>query len=282
MTSERADQNLQREFEYRREDFEAIRKRLYASSGINLSDSKQQLVYSRIARRLRAVGVRTFSDYLNYLNKNKAEEEEFVNALTTNLTSFFREPHHFEILAEFLKEKSRDGRLIRLWCAAASTGEEPYSMAMVALETLGPNPPVKIMATDIDSQVLRHADIGIYDLERISTLSQARLKAFFLKGVGAQQGRVKVRREVRQLVDYAPLNLLSPVWKLSAPYDLIFCRNVMIYFDKKTQKSILDRMIPLLSRDGLYIAGHSESFTHASKLIRLVGKTTYRVVDGAA
>lgn len=272
--------DTRREFEYRRQDFEAIRQRLYLSAGINLSDSKQQLVYSRIARRLRAVEVRSFSAYLDYLQSHEAEQEEFVNALTTNLTSFFREPHHFDILADFLRQHARPGRSFRLWCSAASTGEEPYSMAIAALEALGDNPPVKILATDIDSRVLATAAAGIYDLERVAAISPDRLRAFFLRGTGPQQGRVKMRREVRQLIDFQPLNLLAPGWKLNAPYDLIFCRNVMIYFDKPTQKKVLERMVPLLTADGLYIAGHSESFTHASNLIRLVGKTTYRLADG--
>lgn len=271
-----------REFEYKSDDFEAIRRRLYAAAGINLSDSKRQLVYSRIARRLRAVGVRSFSAYLKYLEKNDAEQEEFINALTTNLTSFFREPHHFEIMSAYLVKHARPGRSFRLWCAAASTGEEPYSMAIAALEALGQGAPVKILATDIDSRVLSTARAGVYDQERVSSVSKERLKAFFLKGKGRNNGLVKVRPELQQMVEFAPLNLLAPNWKLNPPYDLIFCRNVMIYFDKPTQKRVLERMVPLISDGGLYIAGHSESFTHASDTIRLVGKTTYRVVGKQA
>jgi chemotaxis protein methyltransferase CheR len=278
MSAVQQEQDTHREFEYRREDFEAIRRLLYASAGINLSESKEQLVYSRIARRLRAVGVRSFSAYLDYLKANEGEQELFINALTTNLTSFFREPHHFEIMANFLRERARPGRQFRLWCAAASTGEEPYSMAITALEALGPNAPVKIVATDIDSQVLAQGAAGIYDIERVKSQSPNRLQAFFRRGKGSQEGLVKVRPELRQLITFAPLNLLAPAWKLESPFDLIFCRNVMIYFDKPTQKQVLERMVPLLSAEGLYIAGHSESFTHASDMIRLVGKTTYRVV----
>ncbi|MEH6355422.1 MAG: CheR family methyltransferase [Marinobacter sp.] len=276
------EQDARREFEYRRVDFEAIRQRLYLSAGINLSGSKQQLVYSRIARRLRAVGVRSFSAYLDYLQSHDEEQEEFINALTTNLTSFFRESHHFEILADFLRKNARPGRIFRLWCAAASTGEEPYSMAIAALEALGDNPPVKILATDIDSRVLATASAAIYDLDRVAAISPDRLKAFFLRGTGPEQGRVKIREEVRQLVEFRPLNLLAPGWKLNPPYDLIFCRNVMIYFDKPTQKQVLERMVPLLTADGLYVAGHSESFTHATDMVRLVGKTTYRIAEGRA
>ena len=280
MTTSEGNVEVRREFEYRRKDFEAIRRRLYLSSGINLSDSKEQLVYSRIARRLRVLGLKSFSDYLEYLKAHEGEQEAFVNALTTNLTSFFREPHHFDILADYLRTHQRPGRQFRIWCAAASTGEEPYSLAMTALETLGDAPPVKIIATDIDSQVLAEGAAGMYQMDRVKSLSSERLKSFFMRGTGANQGMVKVRPELRHLIDFAPLNLLAPKWNVQPAFDLIFCRNVMIYFDKPTQKQVLERMVPYLSPDGLYVAGHSESFTHASDLIRLVGKTTYRVVKG--
>lgn len=271
---------VRREFEYRRKDFEAIRKRLYQSAGISMADSKEQLVYSRIARRLRALGMTSFSEYLDYLTVNDDELEEFVNALTTNLTAFFRESHHFDTLAQYLALHQKPGRVFRLWCAASSTGEEPYSMAMAAIEALGDNPPVQILATDIDSKVLAHAARGEYQSDRVKDMSQVRLKRFFLKGTGPNNGQVKVRQSVRRLVEFRTLNLLSPDWQLNPPYDLIFCRNVMIYFDKPTQLQVLERMMPLLTRDGLYVAGHSESFTHVSRLVRLVGKSTYRPVQG--
>ena len=277
-----AETDSRREFEYKTDDFEAIRRRLYAAAGIHLSDSKRQLVYSRIARRLRAMGVRSFSAYLNYLESNETEQEEFINALTTNLTSFFREPHHFEIMSAYLVKHARPGRSFRLWCAAASTGEEPYSMAIAAIEALGEDAPVKIMATDIDSRVLSTAKAGVYNMDRVASVSKERLKSFFMKGNGLNSGLVKVRPELQRMVEFAPLNLLAPNWKLNPPYDLIFCRNVMIYFDKPTQKRVLERMVPLLSDGGLYIAGHSESFTNASDTVRLVGKTTYRVVGKGA
>lgn len=271
-----------REFEYRREDFESIRRTLYQCAGISMADSKQQLVYSRIARRLRALGLQSFSDYLAYLEQHDEEMEQFINALTTNLTAFFREPHHFDTLAKYLRQHTVPGRRFRLWCAAASTGEEPYSMAMAAIEALGDNPPVDILATDIDSRVLAQAMAATYSQERAKDIGSQRLKRFFLKGRGRHAGLVKVRREVRQLVEFCQLNLLATGWPVSPPYDLIFCRNVMIYFDKPTQARLLERMVPLLAPGGLYIAGHSESFSHVSKRIRLVGKTTYQVADGSA
>ncbi|MDX1756111.1 MAG: CheR family methyltransferase [Marinobacter sp.] len=277
-----AHQEPRREFEYRRTDFEAIRRKLYQCAGISMADSKQQLVYSRIARRLRVLGLASFSDYLDFLQQHDEELEQFINALTTNLTAFFREAHHFDTLAQYLRQHAAPGRRFQLWCAAASTGEEPYSMAIAALEALGDNPPVSIHATDIDSRVLAQAAGASYPIERVKEIGSQRLKRFFLKGTGKNAGRVKVRREVRQLVRFSQLNLLAPGWPLEPPYDLIFCRNVMIYFDKPTQARLLDRMVPLLAPGGLYIAGHSESFSHVSKRIRLVGKTTYQVADGSA
>lgn len=270
----------EREFEYGWDDFEAVRKLLYASTGISMADSKFQLVYSRLARRLRALKLRSLSDYLRYLEAHREEKEHFVNALTTNLTSFFRESHHFDVLGRFLRENSGRGRRFRLWCAAASTGEEPYSMAMVVLEALGSNPPVSIIATDIDSQVLQHAQNGIYTQERCAGLSAARLKQFCLRGRpgSAQAGMVKMRRELQRLIEFRTLNLLSSQWPVEGPFDVIFCRNVMIYFDKPTQLKLLERMIPMLTDDGLYIAGHSESFTNATRLVRLVDRTVYAAV----
>ena len=172
----------EREFAYDWDDFESVRKLLYSSAGISMADSKFQLVYSRLARRLRALRLRSVNDYLSYLKSHGEEQEHFVNALTTNLTAFFREPHHFDVLARFLREKAGRGRRFTLWCAAASTGEEPYSMALVALETLGDSPPVSIIATDIDSQVLQQARQGVYAAERCKGLSDARLKQFCLRG----------------------------------------------------------------------------------------------------
>ncbi|RGP57163.1 CheR family methyltransferase [Pseudomonas abyssi] len=267
----------EREFSYAWEDFESVRKLLYSSTGISMADSKFQLVYSRLARRLRALRLHSVNDYLNYLKNHSEEQEHFVNALTTNLTAFFREPHHFDALARFLKEKAGRGRRFTLWCAAASTGEEPYSMAMVALEALGDSPPVSIIATDIDSQVLQQARQGVYAAERCKGLSNERLKQFCLRGRAGtpQQGMVKMRPALQRLIEFRTLNLLSSQWALQPPFDIIFCRNVMIYFDKPTQRRLLERMVPMLVDDGLYIAGHSESFTNAGNLVRLVDRTVY-------
>ena len=266
-----------REFHYRAEDFQQVRRLLYQRSGISLSQSKDQMVYSRLARRLRALGLDSFGAYFNHLQQHDEEWQEFVNALTTNLTSFFRESHHFDALAEYLQKHPRHNGPIRIWCSAASTGEEPYSLAITAMETFASlRPPVRIIASDIDTGVLQTAARGIYPLNRIDQLSNERKKRFFLRGKGRQEGMVRVRDELRELIEFQQINLLDPRWPIEPGLDVIFCRNVMIYFDKPTQQHLLERMVKLLRSDGLFFAGHSESFVHATHLVRLIGRTLYR------
>ena len=265
-----------REFPFSSADFERIRKLIYQHAGISLSPVKQDMVYSRLARRLRATGMKTFSAYLDALEKGNPDEwEKFVNSLTTNLTSFFREPHHFPVFADHLK-KIAARRPIRVWCCASSTGEEPYSIAISAQEALGTNASqVQIIASDLDTNVLATADKGVYPLERVERMDPERLRRFFLKGTGAQAGMVSVRPELRRMIEFKRVNLLEPNWPIRGPLDVIFCRNVMIYFDKPTQYKILSRFVPLLQEDGLMFAGHSESFLHAADLFRSLGKTVY-------
>lgn len=278
MSREAGEAGSEREFAFRRRDFERVRKLIHGRAGIALADSKHDMVYSRLARRLRALGIDSFDAYLDRLESaNDGEEwQAFTNALTTNLTAFFREAHHFDELARLL-QKSRGAERLVLWCAAASTGEEPYSMAITACETFGTlTPPVTILATDIDTQVLATAERGVYPLERIDKLSEARRRKFFHKGTGQMAGYCRVRDELRALIRYRPLNLLDGSWPMRGPFTAIFCRNVMIYFDKPTQRAVLQRMVPLLAPDGLLFAGHSESFFHAADLVSSLGRTVYR------
>mgnify|MGYP005851813025 CR=1 FL=1 len=269
--------STEREFAFRDEDFRRIKALIYEKAGINLSDSKRQLVYSRLARRIRALRLDSFKTYLAYLERMDSELEHFVNALTTNLTSFFRESHHFDFLAEHAVTIKPAGRPLRVWCTAASTGEEPYSIAMALSEAFQtPNPPVEILATDIDSEVLRHAEAGIYGIDRVGEMSQPRLKRFFLRGRGKNAGKVRVADTLRRQIKFQRLNLLDPKWTIEGPFDVIFCRNVMIYFDKDTQYSLIRRMVPLLPAGGYYFAGHSESFLHAADLVQLVERSIYR------
>lgn len=265
-----------REFSFQMADFERVRKLIYQHAGISLSPVKQDMVYSRLARRLRATGCNSFAEYLDALEKGDSSEwERFVNSLTTNLTSFFREPHHFPIFAEHL-QKIGARRPIRVWCSAASTGEEPYSIAMTVAETFGANcSHVSIIASDLDTNVLETARKGVYSLDRVEKLSPERLRRFFLRGTGAQEGYVAVRPELKEMVQFQRLNLLDASYAVKGPLDVIFCRNVMIYFDKPTQYKILSRFAPMMQPDGLMFAGHSESFMHAADLFRSLGKTVY-------
>jgi chemotaxis protein methyltransferase CheR len=265
-----------REFAFTKEDFERVCRMIYDYAGISLKPSKQDMVYSRLARRLRANGIDNFRDYLALLERgNGVEWEEFVNSLTTNLTSFFREPHHFPLLAEHaIKQKGRQP--LALWCSAASTGEEPYSIAMTMVDAFGSfTPPVSIVATDVDTHVLGKAEEGVYPMESIEKLDADVVKRFFLKGTGARSGFARVRPELRAMIVFRQLNLLSNNWPIRGPLDAIFCRNVMIYFDKETQLKILQKFAPLLKPDGLLFAGHSESFHNATHLFHLRGKTVY-------
>lgn len=263
-----------REFVFTDKDFDRVRQMIYAHAGISLNKTKQDMVYSRLARRLRATGINNFAEYLALLeSNNEAEWEAFVNSLTTNLTSFFREAHHFPLLAEHALKQRHP---VSLWCSASSTGEEPYSMAMALVDAFGSfTPPVSIIASDVDTNVLAKAESGIYAMERVEKLSADVIKRFFLKGMGASAGFVKVRPELRALITFRQVNLLDNEWPIRGPLDAIFCRNVMIYFDKETQLKILERFAPLLQPDGLLFAGHSESFHNAGHVFSLRGKSIY-------
>ncbi|MDQ7990144.1 MAG: CheR family methyltransferase [Candidatus Dactylopiibacterium sp.] len=272
-----------REFEFTADDFERVRALIYKRAGISLSAAKQDMVYSRLARRLRARGLRRFGEYLDLLERthDETEWEGFVNALTTNLTSFFREAHHFEMLAEQMR-RSADRRPFRIWCNAASTGEEPYSLAITACEVFGNNPPVEIVASDLDTSVLAHAQKGIYTPDRVERLSRERIQRFFTNAPAEAPGAWRVKPELTRLVSFRQINLLAPTWPLREGFDAIFCRNVMIYFDKPTQYRILQRFVSMLQPRGLLYAGHSENFIHAAQLFRSLGRTVYARADQPA
>jgi chemotaxis protein methyltransferase CheR len=269
-----------KEFDFNARDFERVRGLIYKRAGISLADSKQEMVYSRLARRLRATGISTFVKYLDDLEAGRLgdEWESFTNALTTNLTSFFREAHHFPLLAEHVRHKR--GEQLTIWCSASSTGEEPYSIAMTLCEAFNTlTPPATIIATDIDTNVLATAANGIYSMDRLDKMAPERQRRFFLKGKGDKEGMVRVRPELRQMITFKQLNLLGEQWPLSGQFDVIFCRNVMIYFDKATQRKILSRFVPLMKADALLFAGHSENFLYVSDALKLRGKTVYELDD---
>jgi len=267
-----------KEFEFTKRDFDRVRAMIYRRAGISLNESKQEMVYSRLARRLRATGIASFADYLDRLEKGRDPEEwvAFTNALTTNLTSFFREAHHFPVLAEHILHKEH----VSIWCSAASTGEEAWSIAMTACEAFGKmTPPVHVVASDIDTNVLATAQAGVYPMDRLDKMPTDRIKRFFQKGRDGNQGMVRVRPELHALVTFRQINLLADEWKIDGPFDAIFCRNVMIYFDKPTQQRILNRFAPLLKPHGLLFAGHSENFLHVSARFKLRSNTVYEMVS---
>jgi chemotaxis protein methyltransferase CheR len=269
------------EFSFDGADFERVRRLIYQRAGISLHPGKQAMVYSRLSRRLRQLGHRSFGSYLQWLEAaggeaGQAEWQEFVNCLTTNLTSFFREEHHFGLLAAELAQ--RRGQRLRLWCNAASTGEEPYSLAMTVLEALGAAAGVEILCSDIDTKVLAAAERGVYAADARG-LSAERLRRHFLRGTGANSGSIRVRPELQRLLRFRPFNLMDERWSLGEPFDIVFCRNVMIYFDEPTQRRVLERMYLAMRPHGLLFAGHSENFIAARDLFRLRGKTVYERVS---
>ncbi|MFM1990317.1 MAG: hypothetical protein RJA99_3274 [Pseudomonadota bacterium] len=259
-------------------DFERVRRLIKERAGIHLQPSKQSMVQGRLARLLREHALPSYSALLEAVDRpNSPLWQPFVNALTTNLTSFFRESYHFPLLAEFL-QKHRGP--VRIWCAAASTGEEPWSLAMTALETLGSGAQVSIFASDIDTDVLRTARAGVYPVDGDKGLDSARLRRWFLKGTGSNAGLMRVRPELSRIVEFGQINLVHDTLRFPQPFDVVFCRNVMIYFDAPTQRTVLGRIHASMRPGGLLFVGHSENFSSQSDLFTLRGKTVYeRLVE---
>jgi len=270
----------EQEFTFGKDDFERVRELIYQRAGISLHAGKQAMVYSRLSRRLRETGQTSFSRYLQWLQSASgaaadAEWQEFINCLTTNLTSFFREEHHFVSLLSDLKVRA--GHPQRIWCNAASTGEEPYTIAMTCVEALGATAPVKIVASDIDTKVLATASRGVYPADSRG-LSPERLRAHFLRGKGDNAGSIRVKPELAKLIEFRTHNLMDTRWSLGDPFDIVFCRNVMIYFDAPTQRKVLERIHAVMKPKSLLFVGHSENFTESKDLFRLRGKTIYERV----
>ncbi|MBV5293129.1 MAG: methyltransferase domain-containing protein [Curvibacter lanceolatus] len=264
-----------REFVWTDADFSRVQWLIYQRAGINLHDGKHAMVYSRLSRRLRETGHTSFRDYLSWLETHDGPEwQEFVNALTTNLTAFFREQHHFEIFAAHLKSRPA-GSPWKVWCNAASTGEEPYSIVMTAFETLGNNAPFKLTASDIDSKVLASAAQGVYRLDNLKGLTQDRLQRFFMRGKDSNAGLIRVKPELRKAIEFLSVNLIRDDWPFKEPFDVVFCRNVMIYFDAPTQRKVLERIHRVLKPGGMLFVGHAENFSESRDLFTLRGKTVY-------
>ena len=270
-----------REFRFSAEHFRLISERVYEFSGIRLPEAKREMVYARLARRLRALGIGSFDDYVRFLELEPAEWEHCTNALTTNVTSFYREEHHFRILAEHAQAIARPNEVFRVWSAGCSTGEEPYTIAMCLSEAL-PQGNFQVLASDLDTQVLASAREGVYPLQSVAKLPEARQKRFFLRGTGRNDGKARVRREIAAHVEFLRVNLMDAQWPVEAGLDAIFCRNVMIYFDKPTQRRLVERYARLLRPTGLFFAGHAESLLDQGRYFNLKGQTVYQLARRVA
>lgn len=269
-----------REFEFTEKDFARIKKLVYDFAGIDLNESKKNLVYNRLSKRIRFLGLQSFKRYLDYVEEQgETEFVNLINSITTNLTFFFRENHHFEYLANsvipMLLQENQTSRKIRIWSAGCSTGEEPYSLAITLKETVPAGWDAKVIATDLDTTVVETALKGVYPLERLKGVSEARKKRWFLKGKGAQDGLVKVKGELRDIIDFGQINLMNE-WPLKDKVDVIFCRNVVIYFDKPTQSKLFGRYADLLPEYGHLFIGHSESLYKVCDRFSLIGQTIYK------
>jgi chemotaxis protein methyltransferase CheR len=263
-------------------EFDFIRHVIAENAGIVLGPNKRQLVQGRLGRRLRELGLPSYEAYCEHIRQSGPEElVGLINALTTNVTSFFRENHHFEALATYMLpealKRNATSRRLRIWSAGCSTGEEPYCLAMTAADAIpgATRWDLKILATDIDSEVIATAQQGIYPLDRLSSVPQERLRRFFHKGTGGQAGNAVVKPSLREQVTFRTLNLLHN-WQMRGPFDIIFCRNVMIYFDQATRERLVNRFGEMLAPGGYLCIGHSESIHSGSAPFRLVGKTIYR------
>ena len=272
-------QNRQREFVYTWEDFNVLRNISNEHSGIIVTDDKFDMFYSRLVKRVRKLNLSSFKDYCWYLEKNPDQEFiEFINAITTNLTAFFRENHHFEylrstVIPEILKSNCASRR-VRAWSAGCSTGEEAYSIAMTLLESVPKGWDVKILATDLDTNVLATASSGVYTSERVEGIGKEQLKRWFKQGKNAQQNRVLVKPELQQIIHFKQLNLMGD-WPMKGPFDFIFCRNVIIYFDRETKQKLADRYAGLIKSGSRLFLGHSESLHQFSTSFELQGNTIY-------
>ncbi len=270
-----------REFAFGDEDFEALRELVKSLTGINLSDQKRELVYGRLSRRLRALNLGSFHQYRKLLAANPQELVQLTNAITTNLTSFFRERHHFEYLREEvlgpIAANPRAARRVRIWSAGCSTGEEPYSIAMTVIEALSDLPrwDIRILATDLDSDVLARARAGVYAVERMHGVDSKRLARFFTERRSGAIVSYQVVPELAALITFKQLNLMHQL-PMKGPLDAIFCRNTVIYFDKDTQRDLFRRIAVLQRRGDKLLLGHSESLFQVSNDYTLIGRTVYR------
>ena len=268
-------------------DFKSFKKLIYDLAGIALADSKEVMVQSRLAKRLRALGLESYSDYWQLLSRGDRPDEitNFINALTTNKTDFFREKHHFDFLMstafpEIQKRAAEGGqKKVRIWCSASSTGEEPYTIAISVREFFGtdPNWDIRILASDIDTEVLRTAAAGVYPIDRFSVVPHQIIKRYFEHDTEAGDSIYRAKSTLRDLITFRQINLQQAEWPINTSFDVIFCRNVMIYFDAQTQSALVDHFSKVLRSDGYLMIGHSESLLSHTDRFRSLGNTVYAV-----
>ncbi len=258
-------------------ELERAARLLRQRSGIVLGTHKHEMAARTLDRRAQRIGVASAADYLAFLEQNPQSTEwnAFVNAFTINHTAFFREKHHFELLADFVRGRETP---VSIWTSAASTGEEAYSIAITLQESM-PQAQTRcsILATDIDTRAIESARAGMYSMERVASIPEPLLKKYFYRGKGAKAGLVRVKPVLHDMIRFEPFNLISPSWP-TEKFDAIFCRNTMIYFDKQTQSRVLERFAAVMKPGGLLFAGHSENLTYLTKAFKLRGQTVYVAV----
>jgi chemotaxis protein methyltransferase CheR len=266
-------------------EFELLSALVAANTGIALGPAKRALLQGRLGKRLRALGLTSFLDYYRVLTERDPDGEElvrFINAVTTNKTEFFREAHHFAYLRDrwvpALRARVAEGaeRVVRIWSAGCSSGEEPFSVAMTVVDALDGGWDLKILASDIDTDMLQRGEAATYSLEDVAAVPPPTLHRHFLRGTGAKNGLVQVRPSLRGLVIFRRINLLADAWPIRTRFDIILCRNVLIYFDPPTQARVLGRLLDFLKDDGLLILGHSEAVHGIVEGLRHVGTTIYQ------
>ena len=268
-------------------EFELFRDLIYRQTGINLKTLKKPMLSARLLRRLRALELDSFAAYYQHLETSdpqRTELRDMINAVTTNLTAFFREPAHFDLLKTWVMKEARRQQRFRLWCAASSTGQEPYSISMTLHEAFRnqlPSFDVRILATDIDTQVLDTARAGVYRSADVENLSSEQQRRYFLCGKRTQAGFTMVKPAVSRLVTFRQLNLIGRQWPLKGPFDVVFCRNVLIYFDEPTQRTVVERLRALIRPGGLLFVGHSESLHWGQKSMKSMGHAVYEVPHGS-
>jgi len=251
---------------------------IYKEAGIHLSEHKQSLVSARLGKRMRALNIPEFNDYYEYVRNDRTQAElgQLLDAISTNVTYFYREPDHFEFLDTLIRNWAKEGqKRFRIWCAAASTGEEPYTLALTFCDALSDTRDVKILATDISTSVLNVARKGEYDARKLERISGKRIDNYFSPAGGNGAKAFRVKKHVRDMIQFTWLNLSTPPFPMRGPLDVIFCRNVMIYFDNPVRQRLVDEMYRLLKPGGYLVVGHAESLSGLSSGFKSVRPSVY-------